>query len=729
MVDAGPENRTLKLGSKPPSKIGKLTRARGMRARYWVIPLLIAVLIGGVGFLGNRLIRDSFRKGLKSEMQTLLAADKEALKIWIDSRCRMAEMIASRPSVKEASTKVVALGENATPDSLRASEGVGTLVATIAEELERAGFEGFMLVDRGGRILASEVKSAIGTRVPGEQVARMGPVLDGKPNLLPPFAPTPEQAFGSAVGAPQALMFFATPLETGGAQAPAVLAFRVPIASDFSRILSIARLGETGETYAFDRDGRMLSESRFEDHLRSAGLLDATQKSTLNVQIRDPGGNTLEGYKPDVPLRARQLTKMAAFAVTGANGVDIDGYRDYRGVPVVGAWEWFPDLEFGVTHEVDVAEAYHPLKLLNLAFWLLFGAAALAAFVLSIGSVVVNRLHHTVSDVKQLGQYTLVEKIGEGAMGKVYRASHAMLRRPTAVKLLETREAGALERFEREVQLTSQLSHPNTIAIYDYGRTPEGVFYYAMEYLEGIDLSDLIRMEGAIPPARVVHILRQVCGSLSEAHAQGFVHRDIKPSNIMLTMRGGEPDVVKVLDFGLVKRVDRERATMLTTMGVVFGTPGFIPPETLRDPNVFDARGDLYALGAVAYELITGLAIFEHTTAFEICRKHVEIDPVLPAVRLGRPLPPILQSVIMKCLSKEADARPQSARELRELLDSCEDVGPWTQAEAREWWANHVKDLAAARAQIQQDEAGTARTIPFDHAGHKAAVLEAGTSA
>ena len=158
-----------------------------------------------------------------------------------------------------------------------------------------------------------------------------------------------------------------------------------------------------------------------------------------------------------------------------------------------------------------------------------------------------------------------------------------MLRRPTAVKLLETRESGAIERFEREVQLTSQLSHPNTIAIYDYGRTPEGFFYYAMEYIEGIDLAELIKIEGPVPPSRVVHILRQVCGSLAEAHAQGFVHRDIKPSNVMLSMRG-EPDVVKVLDFGLVKRVDRDQSKMLTTMGVVFGTPGFIPPETLRIP-------------------------------------------------------------------------------------------------------------------------------------------------
>ena len=387
---------------------------------------------------------------------------------------------------------------------------------------------------------------------------------------------------------------------------------------------------------------------------------------------------------------------MAASAVAGARGIDVEGYRDYRGVPVVGAWEWFPDLDFGMTTEVDVATAYRPLHLLNIAFWVLFGAAALAGLLLSIGSIVLNRLHRTVRDVKQIGQYTLIKKIGEGAMGRVYRASHAMLRRPTAVKLLETRESGAIERFEREVQLTSQLSHPNTIAIYDYGRTPEGFFYYAMEYIEGIDLAELIRIEGPVPPSRVVHILRQVCGSLAEAHAQGFVHRDIKPSNIMLSMRG-EPDVVKVLDFGLVKRIDHDQSKMLTTMGVVFGTPGFIPPETLRDPAIFDARGDIYALGVVAYELITGHCIFERTTVYETCRKHMEVDPIRPSVRLGRPVPPTLEAVVMACLAKDPSARPQTIVALGDLLDSCEDVGPWTKAEAREWWVTHAAQIAALR--------------------------------
>jgi serine/threonine-protein kinase len=313
-------------------------------------------------------------------------------------------------------------------------------------------------------------------------------------------------------------------------------------------------------------------------------------------------------------------------------------------------------------------------------------------------------------------------------MGKVFRASHAMLRRPTAVKLLEGREPGAIERFEREVQLTSQLTHPNTIAIYDFGRTPEGIFYYAMEYLDGIDLADLIRIGGAVPPSRVVHLMRQVCGSLAEAHARGLVHRDVKPSNIMVSVRGGEADFVKVLDFGLVKRIDRNPDRLLTTMGVVFGTPGFIPPETIVDPLAFDARGDLYALAAVAYELLTGQGMFARTTAYEMCRLHVEVTPPPPSVRLGRPLPADLELVIMKTLAKDPASRPQTAVELQRMLETCK-VPPWTQAEARAWWDRRAADIAARQQAQRAPVAHADRTVPVGTVGRVTEVAAGAASA
>ena len=213
----------------------------------------------------------------------------------------------------------------------------------------------------------------------------------------------------------------------------------------------------------------------------------------------------------------------------------------------------------GLITEVDVAEAFRPLTILQWAFYSIFGLLALSSVAIFVFTLVVARLQRDAQkaaiEAKHLGQYRLEEKIGAGAMGVVYRGHHAMLRRPTAIKLLNVEKVNeaSIERFEREVQITSQLNHPNTVAIYDYGRTPEGVFYYAMEYLDGIDLQFLVDRYGPQPEGRVIHILKQMCGSLYEAHSLGLVHRDIKPANVMLNRRGGEADVVKVLDFGLVK--------------------------------------------------------------------------------------------------------------------------------------------------------------------------------
>jgi serine/threonine protein kinase len=289
----------------------------------------------------------------------------------------------------------------------------------------------------------------------------------------------------------------------------------------------------------------------------------------------------------------------------------------------------------------------------------------------------------------RLGQYTLDEKLGEGGMGVVYRGHHAMLHRPTAVKFLHaaTTNPQSVARFEREVRLTSSLNHPNTIAIYDYGRTPEGIFYYAMEYLEGINLEELVRRFGPQPENRVVYLMQQICGSLAEAHRSGLIHRDIKPANIMLTERGGLYDFVKVLDFGLVKALDAERESKLTSAGSFTGTPLYLSPEAVKTPDDVDTRSDLYAVGAVGYYLLVGSPVFEGQSVLDIVQKHAFTAPVSPSERLGRPVCPQLEALILQCLAKKRDDRPASATELAEALGKVPVASPWTNDDARQWWA------------------------------------------
>ena len=316
--------------------------------------------------------------------------------------------------------------------------------------------------------------------------------------------------------------------------------------------------------------------------------------------------------------------------------------------------------------------------------------------VATAGSAVIYGLRREVQHARQLGQYTLGEKLGEGGMGVVYKARHAMLRRPTAIKLLKPERMGeaGLLRFEREVQLTAGLSHPNTVTVFDYGRTHDGVFYYAMEYLQGLGLDQLVAADGPQPPGRTAHILRQVLEALAEAHGVGLVHRDVKPANIILCERGGLSDVAKVVDFGLVKDLDADGGT--TQDATLVGTPLYLAPEAIRSP-VADARADLYSVGAVAYFLLTGRHVFEGRTVIEICGHHLHTPPVPPSERLGRAVPAALEAWVLACLEKDPARRPATAAEAAARLERCGLAGEWSPAEARSWWVAKGRALAAVR--------------------------------
>ena len=292
-------------------------------------------------------------------------------------------------------------------------------------------------------------------------------------------------------------MFVAAPVRDNNFQVVAVLALRTRPEKEFTRILQLGQIGDSGETYAFDEAGVMISNSRFDKDLILLGMIADKEgsKSLLQIKICDPAGNMTEGFRPKVRRAEQKLTRMAESATNGVSDVDVEGYNDYRGVPVVGAWSWLPDYGFGVTTEQDVAEAYRPLTILKRAFWGLLVLLMATSVAMVVFSIMVSRLQRKAREAaieaKQLGQYQLEDKLGEGGMGVVYRGKHAMLRRPTAIKLINHDKVTerSIQNFEREVQITSQLNHPNTVAVYDYGRTPEGVFYYAMEYLDGIELS------------------------------------------------------------------------------------------------------------------------------------------------------------------------------------------------------------------------------------------------
>jgi serine/threonine-protein kinase len=337
-----------------------------------------------------------------------------------------------------------------------------------------------------------------------------------------------------------------------------------------------------------------------------------------------------------------------------------------------------------------------PSPWLFAAFSLLF--ATLVVVLSTTTSGIIYGLQKTVHEARRLGPYTLVEKIGAGGMGAVYRAQHALLRRPTAVKILPPERAGEMDlaRFEREVQMTALLTSPHTVSIYDYGKTPDGVFYYAMEFLDGIDLFELVQRDGPMPPGRVVHVLRQVSEALAEAHRSGLIHRDVKPANILLSERGGKHDFAKVLDFGLVKSLSSANAGT-TERNVILGTPYYMAPEAVRSPALVDARSDLYSLAATAYFLLTGKAVFEGTSA-DVLASLLRDRPRPPSERLGRPIPASLEELLLKTLAKEPEDRLASMEAFAAALAACDDVAPWGDADAAAWWESRRSLVAAARS-------------------------------
>ncbi len=333
-------------------------------------------------------------------------------------------------------------------------------------------------------------------------------------------------------------------------------------------------------------------------------------------------------------------------------------------------------------------------------------------FTSAVISRVIYGLRKEVREARRLGQYVLEQKIGQGGMGEVYRARHGMMRRPSALKLLRSDRAreGSVARFEREVQLTARLTHPNTITIFDYGRTDDGIFYYAMELLDGANLQRIVAVNGPLPPGRVVRILSMACGALTEAHGVGLIHRDIKPANIMLCTQGGERDVVKLLDFGLVKELKVDEDSKLTGTRTLTGSPQYMAPEAIRAADTVDARSDIYALGAVAYFLLAGVELFNGKSIIEVCSQHLQQQPA-PLASRGVDVPADLEAVVLACLEKDPERRPQSAAELRRRLEACA-VDPWDGEHARIWWLEHQAALDAEAAHSRSEP----RTIVIDGA-------------
>jgi serine/threonine-protein kinase len=346
-----------------------------------------------------------------------------------------------------------------------------------------------------------------------------------------------------------------------------------------------------------------------------------------------------------------------------------------------------------------------------------FMTMTLSAFIGTWGVHTINRLRREAFEARQLGQYRLRRLLGAGGMGEVHLAEHQLMKRPVAIKLIKPGAATdptALARFHREVQATAKLTHWNSVEIFDYGHTEDGTFYYVMEYLPGKSLAELVEQHGSMSPARVVSLLEQVCEALGEAHSLGLIHRDIKPGNIFAAERGGVYDVAKLLDFGLAKPLIAAGDITLTQQGAITGSPLFMSPEQATGDASADARSDIYALGCVAYYMLTGHPPFEETNAVKVLLAHAQ-KAVTPPSQLETGIPADLEAIVLKCLQKKPADRFPNVAELSAALFATTSHGKWTREDAARWWqtnggVSRDGNLAGSPGTVRADADATIRS-------------------
>ena len=470
---------------------------------------------------------------------------------------------------------------------------------------------------------------------------------------------------------------------------------RSPVFLDeLDEMLSKSVLRESN-SYLLDDRGAIATKAKDLQEITKLPILSNLRKvrDVPIVECRDPGGNILAGYKPAEHYTTWSWTKPGKTISQPEDGVDVNGYRDYRGREVVGAWHWIASLNRMVVLEIPKEEAFKNHLFIQHTFRVLYGVPILISLI--IAGLSLRRAFKGVELAnKSLGSYILRDKIGEGGLGIVYRAEHKLLGRAAAIKLIKEPmvSTATLKRFEREVRMASKLSHPNTVSIYDFGMSREGLLFCAMELVEGVNLAHFVSYDPTVSIERCLWIMRQTCGAIQEAHEIGLIHRDIKPQNIMVCRKGQLMDLVKVVDFGLAKTMADNVARDVTATRVLIGTPGFIAPERLETPWIADPRIDIFAFGVLGVYLLTG----------KVPILGVTHDSLISLLNLGR-FANLCREVefndfvrlLAKCIAPDANDRPGSMSAVEEELSRLAARFPWSEEQAEKWWKDNEASLLA----------------------------------
>jgi len=670
----------------PDSNAGALRNAQARRVRLRrmlaLVTLACTLVLGALGWWIHNEVEDSMRATRGAALASVLDSQAQSLRVWIDDHKLGVRRLARERQLRQlAAGAARAAATKSTVDC--AAAPVRRLTTELDTALAGESAAAFNLVDSAGRIIAANFTEYCGLRYRADVFEKeLAPAFGGETIFVPPHYDAANlDSAPQALPLEQPMIWIRTPIRDDSGEIIAVLGVGHLAEAQFSSIMAAARAGETDEVYLFDRSGVMLSTSRFEATLHERATLPADSSAIGRLLLRSP----LDAADARTRLVESALAPRAA--EDGAGGMLLEPYTGYLATPVVGGWRRMAEDGLFIAIEMSADEAYAPLQALDTVFAVVFGVLILAVCIALFYWFTAVLIRAEV-EKDRMGPYWLGERIGEGGVGNVYQAHHDLLKRPSAVKLLKPARATdeMTARFRREAKLASQLTHPNMIEIYDYGIGIDGTLFYAMELLDGDTVGDLVLRGGPMPVARAVHILRQVCAGLAEAHGKGLVHRDISVTNIMACLYGGEYDFVKILDFGLVKSVTGEQSQTVTRSLRILGTVQYMAPERLHDPSDVDPRADVYAVGAVAFFILSGRRMFETEDTLAMTSRVInELPPRLSAIA-DQPIPAELDELVAACLEKQRDARPSSILEVKQILDRLAERYRWSQDDARSAW-------------------------------------------
>ncbi len=671
------------------------------RLRRW-LPLLLSLTVA----LPSLLVIYAVERKAESSLQTLRYSQLEtlgdtaarAVREWAKGKMAIVQSWARTPQLQESVAELVHLARHDQPRQALIDSAVR---ADIHRQMVALGGEDVRYVfwNRNGTTLASWQTDAgdVGQLMPAAGSAELarafaGETLLHKPDRIVPPTPggTPQQDVP--------LMWLLTPVLDAQGRPQAVMLVRgIGLYDELTEIFDELDFERTGDTYGVDDRGWIRTEVRNTAQLQGTGLLPADATSAaLRLRAGDPGHAVSRSQPLQADAATLPLTIAVSRAAAGQSGQTVTPYRDFRGIEVVGAWRWLPELEMGAVCEITVQEAFAPLVWLR---WSLLGLAAVLTISAAVAGLVVDQRFREVrqSEVEQFGRYELLDELGSGGMGVVYRARHQFMKRPAALKVIrpDREDQESRLRFDREVQLAAGLRSPHSVSVFDYGWTSDGRAYCAMELLDGITVHQAVSRGGKMPAGRVVHLLLHVCDSLAEAHQLGLVHRDVKPRNIMLSAKGECRDWAVLFDFGLAKPTEADHQLFRTQERIWAGTPMFMAPERFRSPGRTDPRSDIYSLGAVGYFMLAGREPFSEIDPSGLFELILTSSPTPLPQLLEQPEIQPLADLLHRCMDKDIDQRPQTADELYTQLLELQDRFRWARSDATQWWERYGRDVLA----------------------------------